>query len=133
MENLEIQPTANTPEIKFNAESGKLFFSGRSIPEDPGEFYDRILAWLEEYFKETNQETELEFQLEYANSGSSKYILEMLKDISEYSGGKNVKVIWCYEAGDESIQELGELYQDAVNLPIELREVEEEEEEDYDQ
>ena len=130
MENLDIRPTSSTPEIKFNVDSGKLMFGGRSIPEDPGEFYDRIFAWLEKYFKETDQETELEFRLEYANSGSSKYILEMLKDISEYTGGENIKVIWCYEADDESIEELGELYQSTINLPIEMREVEDEDEDE---
>ena len=134
MESLEIQPTANTPEIKFNAQSGKLLFSGRSIPEDPGAFYDPIFAWLEKYFKETDHETELEFKLEYANSGSSKYILEMLKDISGYTKGKNIKVIWCYEADDESIEELGELYQGVVKLPFEMKPVEyEDEDEDSEQ
>lgn len=132
MENLDIRPTQNTPEILFNAESGKLFFGGRSIPEDPGEFYDRILDWLERYFKQTSQETEVEFKLEYTNSGSSKYILEMLKDIAGYTNGQNVKVIWCYEVDDESIQELGELYQGAIDkLKFEMREYEDEDEEDY--
>ena len=126
MENLDIQPTSSTPKVDFNAGSGKLLFSGRSIPEDPEEFYDRILSWLEKYFKATNQETELEFRLEYTNSGSSKYILKMLKDISDYTGGENIKVIWGYETDDESIEELGELYQSSVNLPIELREFEDE-------
>ena len=62
MENLNIQPTFNTPTISFNADTGKLFLKGRSIPEDPGEFYERIFHWLEEYFGGTRQETELEFQ-----------------------------------------------------------------------
>ncbi len=131
MENLDIQPTASTPLISFNAATGKLLFKGRSIPEDPGEFFERILHWLERYFGETDQETELEFQVEYANSGSSKYILEILKDVQEYSsGGKNVKVIWCYEADDESIEELGEMYKNALDLNFEMRELDEEEYDD---
>lgn len=129
MENLDIRPTNNTPEVNFNAETGKLLFKGRSIPEDAGEFYERILNWLERYFKETDLVTELEFVLEYANSGSSKYILEMLKQVSNYTGGKKVKVIWCYEEDDESIEELGELYHNAIgNLPFEMREIPYEEE-----
>ncbi|KPL21147.1 MAG: nuclear pore complex subunit, partial [Bacteroides sp. SM1_62] len=38
---------------------------GRSIPEVPDSFYEPILTWVDEYFKETNQETVFEFRLEY--------------------------------------------------------------------
>ena len=124
MENLDIRPTNSTPEVNFNAETGKLLFRGRSIPEDAGEFYERILNWLERYFKEKDQDTELEFELEYANSGSSKYILEMLKQVSNHTNGERIKIIWCYEEDDESIEELGELYQNAIgNLEFEMREI----------
>ncbi len=125
MENLNIQPTFNTPTISFNADTGKLFLKGRSIPEDPGEFYERIFHWLEEYFGGTRKETELEFQLEYANSGSTKYILEILKEIYRLSsGGKDVRVVWCYEEDDESIEELGELFRNSVKLTFEMRAIE---------
>ncbi|MCK4749707.1 MAG: DUF1987 domain-containing protein [Bacteroidales bacterium] len=128
MENLDIQPTGNTPLVRFNAETGKLLLKGRSIPEDPGEFYERVLHWLETYFSETDQETEMEFVLEYANSGSSKYVLEILKDLQKYSfAGKNIRIIWCYEEDDESIEELGEIYMNAVKVPFEMREIPEEE------
>lgn len=133
MENLNIQPTFNTPLVNFSAESGKLIMKGRSIPEDPGEFYERILQWLEDYFSKTTLDTLLEFQIEYANSGSSKYILEILKDVQKYaSDGKNARVIWCYEEDDESIEELGELYQSAINLPFELKAIYDEDEDDLD-
>ena len=128
MENLIVQPTSNTPLVDFDAKSGRLLLKGRSIPEDPGEFYERILKWLETYFGNTDQETVLEFQVEYANSGSTKYILEILKDLHRYSSqGKNIRVVWCYEEDDESIQELGELYSSSVNLPWEMKEITEDE------
>ena len=128
MENLIVQPTSNTPLVDFDAKSGRLLLKGRSIPEDPGEFYERILNWLETYFGNTDQETVLEFQVEYANSGSTKYILEILKDVHRYSSqGKSIRVVWCYEEDDESIQELGELYSSSVNLPWEMKEITEDE------
>jgi len=131
MENLDIQPTSNTPHISFNADTGKLLFKGRSIPEDPGEFFERILLWLDGYFSETDLETELEFQIEYANSGSSKYILEILKDVQRHaSKGNKINVIWCYEEDDESIEELGELYMTSLDLPFEMRVIEEEDDEE---
>jgi hypothetical protein len=127
MENLIIQPTSNTPQVHFDARTGKLLLKGRSIPEDPGEFYERILRWLDNYFSSTEQETVLEFQVEYANSGSTKYILEVLKNLQGHSSqGKKIRVIWCYEEDDESIQELGELYSNSVSLPWEMKEIDEE-------
>ena len=131
MENLEIQATNSTPLIRFNADTGKLLMAGRSIPEDPGVFYDRVMSWLEKYFSDTNLETEMEFELEYANSGSSKYILELLKDLKQYeSSGKVIRVVWKFELDDESIEELGELYKSTIDLPFELIAVEGEDEEE---
>jgi hypothetical protein len=133
MENLNIQPTVNTPLVNFSADSGTLVMKGRSIPEDPGEFFERVLQWLERYFMETKKaETVLEFQIEYANSGSSKYILEILKNVQEYTlgGDKSARVLWFYEEDDESIEELGELYQSAVKLPFELKAIYDDEDSD---
>jgi hypothetical protein len=131
MENLNIPPTGNTPQIAFEAESGRLLLKGRSIPEDPGEFYERILRWLDEYYSQYDQETQLEFQVEYANSGSTKYILEVLKTVlRHHNNGKPTRVVWCYEEDDESIEELGELYRSSVKLPWEMKEIMEEEDEE---
>ncbi len=126
MENLEIQPTFNTPQVSFHADTGKLLLKGRSIPEDPGEFYERIFHWLEDYFNTPESETVLEFQIEYANSGSTKYILEILKEVLGFSKrGNTVKVIWCYEEDDESIEELGELFKSSIDLPFEMKVIDE--------
>ena len=126
MNNLQIEPKFNTPSIDFNAGSGYLLMKGRSIPENPESFYEPILTWLEEYFRETEKESVLEFRLEYVNSGSSKYLLELLRRLHKLvKDGKNVKIIWCYETDDESIEDLGEHYKHTINLPIEIREVDE--------
>jgi hypothetical protein len=126
MKNLEIEPKFNTPTIDFNAGSGYLLMKGRSIPENPESFYNPILTWLEEYFKETVKESVLEFRLEYVNSGSSKYILELLRRLQKLVvTGKPIKIIWCFETDDESIEDLGEHYKHTVDLPIEIREIDE--------
>ena len=126
MENLVIEPKFNTPSINFDAGSGYLLMKGRSIPEDPEKFYEPILTWLAEYFKETPRETVLEFRLEYVNSGSSKYILELLRRLQKLvRKGMDIKIIWCFETDDESIEDLGEHYKHTVEIPMEIREVEE--------
>ncbi len=126
MKNLEIEPKFNTPLINFDAGSRYLLMKGRSIPEDPEKFYEPILTWLGEYFKETTDETVLEFRLEYVNSGTSKYILELLRRLQKLvRKGRDIKIIWCFETDDESIEDLGEHYKYTVDIPMEIREVDE--------
>jgi len=132
MENLEINPTSTTPHVILDAENGRLTISGRSIPEDPDVFFSRIFNWVDQYYGETSRETEIEFNLEYVNSGSSKYILELLREIQRLSNdSKSTRVVWCFEKDDESIEELGAHYNNTVDLPFEFREYEDEDE-DYE-
>ena len=132
MENLEISPTNNTPHVILDAGSGRIYLSGRSIPEDPDVFYAKIFNWVDQYYGETSGETEIEFKLEYVNSGSSKYILELLREALRLNGdNRTTRVIWCFERDDESIEELGVHYDNTINLPFEFREYEDEDEE-YD-
>jgi hypothetical protein len=126
MKNLTLASKVNTPQVDFNVGTGYLLMKGRSIPEDPEKFYDPILQWLNEYFKQTRQETVLEFRLEYVNSGSSKYIMEMLRRLQKLvKKGKQIRIIWCFETDDESIEDLGEHYKHTVDIPMEIREVDE--------
>ncbi|MFZ5940568.1 MAG: DUF1987 domain-containing protein [Bacteroidota bacterium] len=121
MEDLFLKKTFNSPEVEFSAESGELTIEGRSIPEDPGEFFDRLTNWLNNYFLRPKDKTILNVKLEYINSGSSKYMLELLRIMKiNHQAGRNVLVKWYYEEGDESIEELGQHYQQTVQIPFEL-------------
>lgn len=120
MEDLYLKKTSNSPEVEFVADSGELSMEGRSIPEDPGEFFERLIDWINEYFLHPAQRTEVSIKLEYINSGSSKYMLELLRIMKiNHDAGKNVKVKWYFEEGDESIQELGIHYENTIQIPFE--------------
>jgi hypothetical protein len=70
-----------------------------------------------------NESLNVIFRLEYINSGSSKYLYEILKKLTFYRrSGKEIRIRWFYEKDDESIMELGEHYRDiaGVNLEIEM-------------
>lgn len=120
MEDLYLKKTSNSPEVEFLADSGELSMEGRSIPEDPGEFFERLIDWINEYFLHPADKTEVSIKLEYINSGSSKYMLELLRIMKiNHDAGKNVKVLWYFEEGDESIQELGIHYENTIQIPFE--------------
>jgi hypothetical protein len=121
MEKLHIQKTFNTPEIEFKPDEGLLRIEGRSIPEDPGEIYDDIIVLLEKYFQNPKEVTRIDIKLEYINSGSSKYLLEVLRIIkTNYDEGKDCIINWYYEEDDESIYELGQHYQNTLQVPFKL-------------
>ena len=120
MEDLYLKKTFNSPEIEFIADSGELAIEGRSIPEDPGEFFERLIEWINDYFMQPAGKTVLSIKLEYINSGSSKYMLEVLRIMKiNHENGRPVHIKWYFEEGDESIQELGQHYEQTIQLPFE--------------
>jgi len=125
MRALFIEPTSKTPAINFDEGESILHIIGRSIPEDPERFYTPMMDWIREYLLISGNDLELQVVLEYINSGSTKYILEVLRELEDLSGKTNqVSVQWCYESGDDSIMELGEHFKDVVPIPIKLVEIE---------
>ena len=124
MNELIIDKTVKTPYINFNSQSGILKIEGRSIPENPEEFYTKLFDWSNEYFTNPQNETLINVQLEYINSGSSKFILEFFQLIQKYkSQGINCKINWHYEEDDEAVLELGKHYQSIINVPFKLIEI----------
>jgi hypothetical protein len=110
----------NCPGIVYYPETNKLELVGRSIPENPELIFRRLEEWIVSHF-EKNNALLVNIQLEYINSGSSKYLYEVLKRLTSYSrGGKNVKIKWLYEEDDEAMLELGEHYRDTAGIPLEI-------------
>lgn len=106
---INIMATAKTPEIKFNPKIGRLEISGRSIPEHAIEFYRPLMESLRDYMLAPLPYTEVEINMEYFNTSSSKCLLDILnilRDIKKKGGG--VSIIWCYEEDDYAIKESGE-------------------------
>ena len=122
MNDYHLEKTFNTPEVTFLPSEGILKIQGRAIPEDPGDFFEELITLLKEYFKEVSNEiTRVDIKLEYINSGSSKYMLEIFRILKRnYDQGHDCIVNWYYEEDDESIQELGLHYQATVKVPFKL-------------
>ncbi|MEA2041216.1 MAG: DUF1987 domain-containing protein [Bacteroidota bacterium] len=109
MESIFIERTKVSPEIKFDKEENIFLIAGRSLVEDPGKFYSPVYDWVEEYVKNPNEVTDIEFDLEYFNSSSARQIMKiimLLEDIQE--NGKKVNLKWMYEEGDDMTKERGE-------------------------
>ncbi|MGE5421217.1 MAG: DUF1987 domain-containing protein [Chloroflexota bacterium] len=121
MEKLVIQQEMkNCPGITYSADINKLEIVGRSIPENPESIFRRLEDWITVHF-EKNGSLDVFIQLEYINSGSSKYLYEVLKRLTGYRRmGKQVRMKWRYEEDDEAMLELGEHYRDTAGIPLEI-------------
>ena len=126
MEPINIEGTAKTPAIKYDPENGIVEIKGRSIPENSIEFYKPLVDWLEEYAKQPLKKTQVNMQLEYFNTSSSKCILDVFKKLEAIHKAKNDVVInWYYEEDDEDMLEAGEDYQAIINVPFKMIQIEE--------
>ena len=95
MEPIIIEGTPKTPAVNFDAESGILEIKGRSIPENSIEFYKPLVDWLEEYANNPVNRTQVNIQLEYFNTSSSKCILDVFKKLEAIHKSKNeVSISW---------------------------------------
>jgi hypothetical protein len=106
MEKLIIEPTANSPRIVLDPESRNFEFSGESRPENVRKFYLPILEWLEAYTAEQEKLKDDErtfgllcqFNFEYFNSTSAKYILDIFKSLNAISAlDIELEIKWLYE------------------------------------
>jgi hypothetical protein len=121
MEKIVIQEELkNCPGIIYYSDTNKLELVGRSIPENPELIFRRLDDWITLHF-EKSKDLNVTIQLEYINSGSSKYLYEILKRLTGFGrSGNSVKLQWLYEEDDEAMLELGEHYRDTAGIPLQI-------------
>ena len=123
-DNFKNNPTKRTPWIIL--EPGKIFIMGRSIPENPNDFYRPVLEWLSEYTLNYTGKSKIELGFEYINTSSIKWIFTILRELSAMKEiVSNASIIWYYEHGDENMCELGFILRSLVECPFIVVEVDE--------
>jgi len=123
LETLIIEKTQSTPYVYFNQSANELIIKGESFPENSAKFYAPVLEWLREYIADFGTEkTELQFEIVYFNSSTSKVFLttfDMLQ--AEAEKGKNISVRWMCNAENETAIECGEEFkEDLEKLPFDI-------------
>jgi len=128
MENISIEGSPKTPTVDFNSSTGVLVIKGRSIPENSIEFYKPLNDWIDDYSRIAQGNTEVNIQLEYFNTSSSKCILDVFKKLEAISSQPEKEIIinWHYEEDDEDMLEAGEDYDAIISIPFKMIEIEEE-------
>lgn len=126
MENFFLASSFDTPEVHFNFENGWLKLHGRSISDNPEEFYKPLNEWIDNYSVQPKTATTIEIKLDYINTSSSKCLLHMLKKLEQISSDKStVLVRWVHRENDMDIAEAGEDYKALIGLSFVFIPVEE--------
>ena len=113
MERLHFTGTRHTPDVVL--ETGKIIFTGRSVPADPELFFKPIYNWVEAYVNQGLVDTTIEFDFEYINTASTKWVFNFLKLLGKgKSAREKLKVTWCFEQGDDDMNDLGLIFQSLV-------------------
>ncbi len=104
--------TTKTPEIRLSQDINDdslyiLSIKGRSIPENPLEFFTPIIDKLLSRIPDDSGVNKIiiDLKLDYINSISIKFFIKILKRISEHFKAENIVINWYYE--DEDIYDLG--------------------------
>jgi len=122
---IESASSKRTPWIIM--EPGKIFIMGRSIPENPGEFYRPVHDWISDYVQNYQGQSKIDIGFEYINTSSTKWIFTILKELSELMQiSDNATITWYYELGDDDMGELGFILRSLVDCPfvvVELKEM----------
>ena len=133
MEKLIIENTETNLGVYLDNEENKLFFRGESRPEDCKVFFDPIIKWVTNYrnylyykvneYNTQNINVEVVFELDYFNSTSAKYILDIfleIKELIKQNPTVNVKIDWLYKIIDEDMKDCGEEFIAMTELSINL-------------
>ena len=130
MEKLFLEGTENTPEVTLDNSTHTLSFKGDSRPEDVRKFYLPILEWLKDYEKHLyflkDQGGKISvvanFEFEYFNSSSAKYLMDIIVALGEISKIENIEFAlnWYYDAMDEDMLDSGEEFQDMLGMEFNI-------------
>jgi hypothetical protein len=118
MQNLFIEATSTTPEIKFSPAENIFHISGTSSPEDVRAMYYPVTEWirifvddfLEGEFPQFTKDSPMVFNvdLSYFNSSSAKFLFDIFTELKRlHDANKHVIVEWLYDSDDPDQKEAG--------------------------
>ena len=130
MDVLKIVPTDNSPMVLLDPHVLQFEISGESRPENAGKFYNNVISWLDLFHKNATWKKNdkvaalpltINFKLDYFNSTSAKYLLDILKLIHNIKeSGCVLNINWYYDEMDEDMKESGEEFSQLIEVPFQF-------------
>ena len=124
IKHMHIGRTATSPEVELDLDRGTIDVTGRSLPANSEQFYERIYHWIEEYLKQPREQTTVNMRLDYLDTSSTKHFYNIFDRLCAVNGaGMHVQVNWHYEVGDEEMAEAGKDYESLFPMEFHFIEV----------
>jgi hypothetical protein len=123
-EMIDLAADKATPRILLNSNKKQFLIEGESYPENAISFYEPVINWVKEYLKSSEEGIELAVKLLYINTSSTKALLVLFDLIEEYhEKGKDSRILWLYDEGNEISREIGIDLKDGLNLPFMIQQI----------
>ncbi len=130
MDSLIIEATEDSPKISFDTATNRFVISGESRPENAGKFYSPILNWINTFEtilieRKQNPDTDpgvtFIFKLDYFNSTSAKYIMDVFLIVKRLvAQGSKIGIEWHYDKRDDDMLDAGNEFASTVDLKFDL-------------
>jgi hypothetical protein len=114
--------TEKTPAVRLDPAAGTLVIHGCSIPENADRFYGPLYDAVDRYALHPATRTVVEVDLQYFNSSTSKYLLDVFKRLEDLHAARTSTVVleWRHAADDLDMKEAGEDYRALLEFPVKL-------------
>lgn len=99
----------------FTFDNDVIRITGKSIPLDAAIVWNAFIGQLKIHIA-NRKKIEIIFNLEIFNSSSSLYLTKIFDILNENRRIMTIVVNWVYDERDESMMELGEIYQERYDL-----------------
>lgn len=124
MKSLVIEQSQYSPLIHFDAKTNVFEISGESYSDDSISFFEPVIEWLQLYLQKNKQPIELNFKMNYFNTGTSKRFVMIIKILEDYYKATNVwtEINWYSSPDDDDMLGYAEDFQEYFEtIPINVK------------
>ena len=119
MNDLELAQTPSTPAVRMDHKEGRVFMAGDSYPENPFEFFQPIIDWIDTFLKENTRPLAFDLELVYLNTSSIRAMMDIFDSLEEaHQNGRAINVLWSYDPENERVGELAEEFKEDCTFPF---------------
>ncbi len=113
-----VEATDDAPRIILDGKNYVVDITGPSYPEDAYQTYYIVLDWLEKLKINKTKQFSCNFNFTILSSASHKMVFEILIILEKIkiATNINISVFWKTDELDEDMQEIGEDFQDSLDL-----------------
>ena len=119
MKDLLIPQTASTPAITTDFKKGLVTMAGDSYPENPFEFFQPLIDWIDGFLKQQSDSFSLALDLVYLNTSSIRAMMDIFDRMeAAHQAGMTIGVRWTYDQDNERVGELAEEFKEDCTFPF---------------